>query len=94
MKEQYLREMEIDRTLARVHHRGMVALAVVFSLAALGSLPIAILDFLPQWAELTLAGSGLLIGSTSVHEVPVTKSWLRQAEKRVEDFKKQNKIGV
>jgi len=85
-REKQLSDIKIDLLIARIYHYAMVALAVTSSSAVISSLPLAVLNVLPTWANAALAGGGLLVAPGAVHETPVTKHWLNQAEQALRDF--------
>lgn len=72
--------------MATVYYFAMVSLAAVSTSAIASSLPLAILDVLPTWADIALAGGGVLLAPGSIHGVSDTKHWVNVAKKRLSDF--------
>lgn len=53
---------------------------------ALSSLPLTYFHILPAWANVALAGGGLLVAPGSIHEISSTAKWLEEAKQKVADF--------
>lgn len=85
--QQKITDAKLDVFFARYHHYGIMILAVLGTSSLITSVPISILQVLPQWASITMALSGAILGSTSVHELPVTKGWLNGAKQVLEEYK-------
>lgn len=80
----------MDRFIARIYHYSMVSLAVASTSAIIGSVPAIMTDTLPVWADIGLAGGGLLVAPGSLIEISTTKRWLREAERLVKDWEERN----
>lgn len=91
MKEQDLGDLKMDRFIARTYHYLMVSLAVISTSAIAGSVPAVMTDALPVWADIALAGGGLLVAPGSIIEISTTKKWLREAERLVRECEERNK---
>lgn len=85
-KERKLSDLKFDKYMATGYHFAMVSFAVVSSSAIVSSLPLAVLDILPTWADIALAGGGALLAPGSIHGVPDTKNWMDDAKKALSDF--------
>lgn len=72
-----------DARFTAAHHYMMAGLAALGSGAAAASLPVALLELLPKWADLTMAVGGLATGPGAIHELTVTRKWLSEARERV-----------
>lgn len=85
-----LDDLKMDAMIARMYHYGMVAQAVIGSSTVIASLPLTIEGLIPRWLTITMAGVGVLVGPTALHETQITHKWLKDAQKLVADHEAQN----
>jgi hypothetical protein len=62
------------------------------TIGAGASLPIAILDILPQWIEITIPAVSILFIPGCYHDFHVYRGWKKEAEQAVLDFETQNQV--
>jgi len=66
---------------------GMYLLIAVASTTAIAvSLPSAILDIFPKWADITMAALGALNLPGSIEALPKMRKWLKDADGVIKDF--------
>lgn len=83
--EKILNDLKMDAFIARLYHYTMYAEAVIGSSAVITSLPLTIEELIPRWLTIAMAGVGVLVGPTALHETQRTHMWLKDAQKQVTD---------
>ena len=69
---------------------GMYLLIAVASTTAIAvSLPSAILDIFPKWADITMAALGALNLPGSIEALPKMRKWIKDANQEMVDFEKK-----
>jgi len=92
MQEREIADLKMDRFIARIYHYSMVGLAVVSTSAIVSSIPLVVLNALPMWTDVALAGSGALVAHGSIVETSTTRKWMEKAEQLVTDWEQNHQL--
>lgn len=84
-----MHDLKMDRNIGRGVYGVFLLLAAGSSSATAGSLPIVLLDILPHWAELAMAGGGALFIPGSFEQATLMKRWLKQADQAIKKLESQ-----
>lgn len=80
------RSGKMEIAIGRMVYGMYLFIAVVSTTAIAVSLPSAILDILPKWADITMAALGALNLPGSIEALPKMRKWLTDADKTIKDF--------
>jgi len=89
MNERETRQLQRGKAeiaVARMIYKMYLFIAVASTTAIAVSLPSAILDVLPKWADITMAVSGALNLPGSVGTLPKMRRWINDANQTIEEF--------
>lgn len=77
---------KMDINVGRMVYGMYLFLAAASTTAIVASLPLAILDILPKWADIRMAASGALNAPGSIQAIPKMRKWLRDANAVIKNY--------